>query len=93
NNAGTIDPAVLGLVSALSGGVVIGNSTANALNITNAATGVINGTGALLGLNLASLGGMALNATNGVGGTTTIVNDGTIGSSFLLGLSLLSSDT
>ncbi|KPG76260.1 autotransporter-associated beta strand repeat-containing protein [Pseudomonas libanensis] len=93
NNAGTIDPALLGLVSVLSGGVVIGNTAASALNITNTASGIMRGTGALLGLNLASLDGMALNATNGAGGVTSIVNNGTIGSSSLLGLSLFTSDT
>ena len=93
NNSGTIDPALLGLVSVLSGGVVIGNTAASALNITNTASGIMRGTGALLGLDLASLDGMALNATNGAGGVTTIVNNGTIGSSSLLGLSLFTSDT
>ncbi len=93
NNSGTIDPALLGLVSVLSGGVVIGNTAASVLNITNSATGIMRGTGALLGLNLASLDGMALNATNGAGGTTTIVNNGVIGSSSLLGLTLFASDT
>ncbi|AZE72530.1 YapH protein [Pseudomonas synxantha] len=93
NNSGTIDPALLGLVSVLSGDVVIGNTAASALSITNSASGIMRGTGALLGLDLASLDGMALNATNGAGGVTTIVNNGTIGSSSLLGLSLFTSDT
>mgnify|MGYP006916419680 FL=1 len=74
NNSGTIDPALLGFVSVLSGGVVVGNTAASTVNITNTATGIIRGTGALLGLNLTSLGGAALNVTNGVGGTTTPVS-------------------
>ncbi|WP_342356518.1 autotransporter-associated beta strand repeat-containing protein [Pseudomonas salomonii] len=93
NNSGTIDPAVLGLVSVLSGGVVVGNTAASAVNITNTATGIIRGTGALLGLNLTSLAGAALNVTNGVGGTTTLTNAGALGSNPLLGLSLFASDT
>nr|WP_256593072.1 autotransporter-associated beta strand repeat-containing protein [Pseudomonas sp. 2822-15] len=93
NNSGTIDPAVLGLVSVLSGGVLVGNTAASAVNITNTATGIIRGTGALLGLNLTSLAGAALNVTNGVGGTTTLTNAGALGSNPLLGLSLFASDT
>ncbi|WLH82387.1 autotransporter-associated beta strand repeat-containing protein [Pseudomonas sp. FP2338] len=93
NNSGTIDPALLGLVSLLSGGVVMGNTAASTVNFTNTATGIIRGTGALLGLNLTSLAGAALNVTNGVGGTTTLTNAGTLGSNPLLGLSLFASDT
>jgi len=93
NNAGLIDPALLGLVTVLSGGVVLGNTGASVVNVTNAATGIIRGTGDLLGLNLASLNGMALNLQNGDGGSTNIVNNGTIGSTALLNLSLFSADT
>lgn len=49
NNSGTVDPSLLGLVTALSGGVVVGNTTASTVNITNSVTGIIRGTGNLLG--------------------------------------------
>lgn len=93
NNAGLIDPALLGAVTVLSAGAVIGNAGASVVNITNAATGIIRGTGDLLGVNLASLNGMALNLSNSAGGSTNIVNNGTIGSTALLNLALLSADS
>jgi hypothetical protein len=92
NNSGTIDPALLGLVTLLSNGVVIGNGSAGVVNVNNSATGTLNGTSGILGLNLGTLNGMALNINNGAGGSTTIVNNGSIGSSALLGLTLLSAD-
>ena len=94
NNAGIVDPSILGVVSVLSNGAVIGNTAASTVNINNAATtGVFRGTGGLLGLNLSTLNGMALNVTNGTGGTTNIVNNGTIDSSALLTLTLLPANT
>jgi len=93
NNAGLIDPGLLGAVTVLSAGAVIGNAGASVVNITNAATGIIRGTGDLLGLNLASLNGMALNINNGAGGSTNIVNNGTLGSTALLNLTLFAADT
>ncbi|MBS0341063.1 MAG: autotransporter outer membrane beta-barrel domain-containing protein [Proteobacteria bacterium] len=98
NNAGTIDPSLLGLLSLLSSGAVIGNPNLGAaipgstVNFSNQSSGVLKGTTGLLGLNLADLTGMALAVRNGSGGTTTISNAGTIGSSALLGVSLLGSD-
>ncbi|MFJ5299255.1 autotransporter-associated beta strand repeat-containing protein [Pseudomonas sp. NPDC088368] len=91
NNAGTVDPSLLGLLSVLSSGVKIGNSGTNAINISNATGGVLRGTTGLLGVSLLSLDGMALNVQNGAG-TTTINNAGTISSSGLLGVTLLGGD-
>lgn len=92
NNAGVIDPALLVAVSVLSGGALIGNGGASTVNITNLATGTMNGTASLLGLDLLTLQGMALNVNNGAGGITRIVNNGVIGSRALVGLSLLAAD-
>ncbi|MBU2407908.1 MAG: ESPR domain-containing protein, partial [Gammaproteobacteria bacterium] len=60
NNSGTVDPALLGLVSVLSGGAQIGNTGASVVNITNASSGIIRGTGGYLGQDLTSLDGAAL---------------------------------
>jgi hypothetical protein len=74
--------------------VLIGNTgTGSTLTINNNGTGVIKGTGALLGANLLNLTGMALDARNGASGTTTITNAGSIGSSALASLTLVSEDT
>lgn len=96
NNAGTIDPALFGLLSLLSSGTVIGNPNLGTLipgSIVKVGNqGTMNGTTGLLGLNLPDLTGMALAVRNGGGGTTTINNSGTIGSTALLGVSMLGSD-
>lgn len=92
NNAGTIDPSLLGLLSLLSSGTVIGNSAASTVNIVNASTGVMNGTSGLLGVSINGLTGMALAAQNGTGGMTNIRNDGSIGGAALLGVTLMPSD-
>ncbi|WP_201314939.1 autotransporter-associated beta strand repeat-containing protein [Dyella sp. EPa41] len=95
-NSGAIDPSLLGLLSLLSSGTVIGNPNlgtaipGSTVQVTN--QGIMYGTTGLLGLNLPDLTGMALSVRNGGGGTTTINNSGTIGSSALLGVSLLGSD-
>jgi autotransporter-associated beta strand protein len=97
-NAGTIDPALLGLLSLLSSGTVIGNPNLGAaipgssVDVTNNSGGVMKGTTGLLGLNLADLTGMALSLRNGGGGTSTISNNGSISSSALLGVTLLPAD-
>ncbi|VWX61842.1 Outer membrane autotransporter barrel domain-containing protein [Burkholderiales bacterium 8X] len=90
NNDGEIDPSLLGLVSLLKTGAVLGNG--NGSNLTVGNTGTIRGTAGLLGLSLGSLDGMAVAAQNGVGGTTTFINSGTIGTRPLLGLTLLGAD-
>ena len=98
NNSGTIDPSLLGLLSLLSSGAVIGNPNLGAsipgstVSVTNQSTGTLRGTTGLLGLNLPDLTGMALAVRNGAGGTSTIGNAGTVGSSALLGVSLLAAD-
>ncbi|KAF1032728.1 MAG: hypothetical protein GAK37_00399 [Pseudomonas sp.] len=83
NNSGTIDPALLGLVSILSGGAFIGSGTVSAVNVVNASTGLIRGTGMLLGLNLTDISGLGLAVNNAATGTTVITNDGTITSTGL----------
>ncbi|MGO4702722.1 autotransporter-associated beta strand repeat-containing protein [Dyella sp. 2RAB6] len=98
NNAGRLDPSLLGLLSLLSSGTVIGNPNlgtaiaGSTVTVNNQSSGVMNGTTGLLGLNLSDLTGMALAVRNGAGGTTTITNAGSIGSSALLGVSLLPAD-
>ena len=57
NNSGTLDPALLGLVSVLSGGAFIGTGASSTVSVLNNASGIMRGTGMLLGLNLTSLGG------------------------------------
>ncbi|MBU1358417.1 MAG: autotransporter outer membrane beta-barrel domain-containing protein [Gammaproteobacteria bacterium] len=93
NNSGTVDPALLGLVSVLSGGAQIGNTGASVVNITNASSGIIRGTGGYLGQDLTSLDGAALNVFNGVGGSTNIFNNGTITSTSLSSEPVVASDT
>lgn len=83
NNSGTLDPALLGLVSILSGGAFIGTGATSTVSIVNNATGIIRGTGMLLGLNLTSIDGLGIGVNNSVSGTTTITNDGTITSTGL----------
>ena len=95
NNSGTIDPSLLGLLSLLSSGTVIGNpsgSTIPGSTVTVNNLNTMQGTTGLLGLNLADLTGMALAVRNGAGGTTTINNSGSIASKDLLGVSVLGSD-
>ena len=96
NNAGIIDPALLGQLSLLSSGTVIGNPNLGAAitgsTVTVSNQGAMNGTTGLLGQNLADLTGMALSVRNGSNGTTNITNAGAIGSSALLGVSILASD-
>ena len=92
NNAGTVDPSLLGLIGLLSSGTFIGNGNASTVTVNNAATGVMNGTSGLLGVSINGLTGMALAVQNGTGGVSNIRNDGTIGSNALLGISLIPSD-
>ena len=92
NNSGTIDPSLLGLLSILSSGTVVGNSAASTTTVNNTSTGVMNGTSGLLGVNLSGLTGMALAVQNGTGGATAIRNDGSIGGSAVAGVSLIPSD-
>ncbi|WP_164897260.1 autotransporter-associated beta strand repeat-containing protein [Pseudomonas alkylphenolica] len=92
NNWGAIDPSAVGLVSLLSNGAVIGNGLSGAVLINNEMTGSLVGTVGLMGLDLYTLQGMALNVNNGASGSTTIVNNGTISSRALLGLSVLGAD-
>lgn len=83
NNAGIIDPAILGAISLLSGGVFIGNGGVSLVNVVNNAGAYIRGTGALLGLNLTSIDGLAIGVNNAATGTTNITNHGTITSTGL----------
>ncbi|MFM0305983.1 autotransporter-associated beta strand repeat-containing protein, partial [Paraburkholderia sediminicola] len=92
NNNGVIDPSLLGLRFLLSSGTSIGNAAASTVNVTNANTGTMNGTTGLLGGDLSNLTGMALTVQNGTGGVTNITNSGSLGSSALLGITLIPSD-
>jgi hypothetical protein len=86
DNHGTVDPALAGALTIVSGGLVVGNAGANTINITNESDGAIKGLvnlGSLLGI-----GGQAILVQNGSGGTATIVNNGTIDMN-VLGLGLL----
>jgi len=92
NNAGTIDPTLLGLLGVLSSGAVIGNNggTNHPITINNQATGVIYGSGGLLDVNLLSLSGTALNVQNAAGSSpTTINNYGVIGANPAVNVGLL----
>jgi outer membrane autotransporter protein len=86
NNSGTIDPFILGATWDLSNAVVLGNATASTVSINNNATGVIRGTTDSLGTFLTTFQGFALNVNNGAAGTTTFVNNGTIESTALNGV-------
>ncbi|MDR3442415.1 MAG: autotransporter domain-containing protein [Legionella sp.] len=83
NNSGLIDPALLGLVSVLSGGAFIGTGSVSTVNVLNNAAGIIKGTGILLGTDLASINGLALSINNAAAGSSTVTNNGTVTSSGL----------
>ncbi|VTU15320.1 Fluffing protein [Variovorax sp. PBL-H6] len=83
NNSGTLDPALLGLVSVLSGGAFIGTGATSTVSVLNNASGIMRGTGMLLGLNLTSIDGLAIGVNNAAAGTTRITNNGTITSTGL----------
>ncbi|MDU0342401.1 autotransporter-associated beta strand repeat-containing protein [Bosea rubneri] len=85
-NSGTVDPMLLGQLSILSSGLVVGNTNASIVSVTNNSGGTLAGTSGLLGMNLSGLTGMALTLQNGTGGTSTITNSGVIRSSALLGI-------
>ncbi|SDY01337.1 autotransporter-associated beta strand repeat-containing protein [Pseudomonas kuykendallii] len=96
NNAGTIDPSVLGLLSLASSGVVLSNAAGSNVTLNNQAGGTLKGMSGALGLGVTSisnLNGMAVSIANGSGGVTTLTNAGTISSTPLLGVSLLPGNT
>ncbi|HWX01124.1 autotransporter-associated beta strand repeat-containing protein, partial [Collimonas sp.] len=90
NNGGTIDPSLLGIGSLLSTGTVIGNAAASTVTVNN--SGTMKGTTGLLGVSLTNLNGVALAVQNGTGGVSNLSNSGSIGSTPLLGISVLASD-
>jgi autotransporter-associated beta strand protein len=92
NNAGNIDPSLLGLISLLSSGTVVGSSTATQVAVNNQAGGRMYGTGALANVSLLDFTGLALRATTASNGTVSINNAGTMGAQPLVGLNLLGSD-
>ena len=47
NNSGTLDPALFGFVSILSGGAFIGTGATSAVSVLNNASGIMRGTGIL----------------------------------------------
>lgn len=83
NNTGTLDPALFGFVSILSGGAFIGTGATSAVSVLNNASGIMRGTGMLLGLNLTSIDGLAIGVNNAASGITSITNNGTITSTGL----------
>ena len=83
NNSGTLDPALFGFVSILSGGAFIGTGATSAVSVLNNASGIMRGTGMLLGLNLTSIDGLAIGVNNAASGITSITNNGTITSTGL----------
>ncbi|MBD7962382.1 ESPR-type extended signal peptide-containing protein, partial [Comamonas avium] len=91
-NTGLIDPSLMGTVSGLTTGVTMGNANNSIVVVTNNNTGVIRGTSGLLGASLPSLTGIGLSVQNGVGGTTTITNNGIIEGMPLVGVSILAAD-
>lgn len=74
---------MLGLVSVLSGGAFIGTGATSTVSVLNNASGIMRGTGMLLGPNLTSIDGLAIAVNNAAAGTTNIVNSGTITSTGL----------
>ncbi|GGK08788.1 autotransporter-associated beta strand repeat-containing protein [Pseudomonas matsuisoli] len=95
NNAGTIDPSLLGLLSIQAAGLVVTNPATASRNvtITNLTGGVLKGTSGLLSVSLLEPSGMALNVYNTATSTATVIrNDGQIGANALAGLSLLTGE-
>lgn len=90
NNAGMIDPSYLEFKSQLSKGTLIGNTNSSNHAITN--TGGMYGTFSDNSVNFGDVSGLALDLRNGAGGTTTIVNSGTIGGKPLIGAIVLAAD-
>lgn len=86
NNFGAVDPPLLGSLNLLSSGLVVGRSAAGTVSVNN--NGILAGTRGMLCINLPILTGMALSLQNGEGGTTKVVNTGTIILSPLLGASV-----
>ncbi|MFP3743445.1 autotransporter domain-containing protein [Achromobacter sp. SIMBA_011] len=82
SNDGRIDPNPLGVNSAGSTGVFVGNSSAGVTRVTNGMTGTIVGVtpGVGGGSSLPSLLGMAVAVQNGSGGTSYLTNAGMISS-------------
>jgi outer membrane autotransporter protein len=88
-NLGTVQPS--GNPSTmLASGVTIGNANNSIVSVTN--LGVIKGTVGVLGVNLPTVQGVALNIQNGAFGTTTVTNSGTLSSMPLLGISMATAD-
>ncbi|VVD63744.1 glycine-rich autotransporter protein [Pandoraea communis] len=87
-NGGSIDPSLLGTISILSSGTVIGNANAGGSTQTVTNNAVMRGTVGALGASLPGLTGLALTVQNATGGTAVINNTGTLGATPLLGVSL-----
>ncbi|MCI3206280.1 MULTISPECIES: autotransporter-associated beta strand repeat-containing protein [Pandoraea] len=87
-NGGTIDPALLGGIGLLATGTVVGNGSAGGSTQTVTNNALMRGTVGVLGVNLPGLTGLALTVQNATGGTTNISNNGTLGATPILGVSL-----
>ncbi|ALM86037.1 autotransporter domain-containing protein [Bordetella sp. N] len=92
NNAGTIDPALLGSPSILSSGAVVGNGNASIVRIDNMEGGLMRGTSLDQSGNLNGLTGLALTVQNGTGGTSIITNEGTISGLPIVGNNVAAAD-
>ncbi|MGE6915967.1 autotransporter domain-containing protein [Achromobacter kerstersii] len=88
-NLGTVQPSG-NFSTMLASGVTIGNANNSIVSVTN--QGIIRGTVGLLGVNLPTVQGVALNIQNGAFGATTVTNSGTISSTPLLGISMATAD-
>ncbi|MDH1701017.1 autotransporter domain-containing protein [Comamonas terrigena] len=89
NNSGRIDPALLANLSTVTTGLRVSNAAGSTVTVRNNLTGTLMGsTLALPGGLMGSLDGNALAVENGAGGTSTLVNDGTIAGNVLQGLSV-----
>lgn len=92
SNSGTIDPTLLSNpIVAVAGGLQIGNATPQTISFVNTATGRLGGSTGPGGV-LPSLQGMALSVQNGVGGVSTLTNEGSVASAPLMGVSVASPD-
>lgn len=84
-NAGTIDPGLLGPISIESSGVVVGNANGSDVLINN--NGNMAGARDQEGTSTNTLTGLALSVQNGIGGSTQVVNTGTIQARSIAGVS------
>lgn len=91
NNAGTIDPNLLGVLSVLTTGTIVGNG-ANASNNTINNDGSMYGGYSLVNVGLLNGTGAAVDIRNASGGTSNLVNNGTIGAGNFVNVNVLGNE-